>query len=241
MKKLKISFIFSMCLFIAASVSAQTLDEVLANHFEATGQKKLSKVESMTSKGNLVQMGLEIPFIAYSKRPAFWRTEGTFQGMTFIQAYNGENGFSINPFAGSTEPQPMTADELKDMKIQADIDGMLWNYKEKGYDVSLVGKEDVEGTECYNVKVVTESGDEFHHFIDADSYLIIKTTSKTKQQGVEVEADSYMSNYMMVDGIALPGKIETRYNGETAMVLVFTDVKINEDIDDKLFESPSKE
>ena len=61
----------------------------------------------------MIQGGIEIPFIQMAKRPDKVRVEGTFQALTFIQTYNGKEGWSLNPFAGVTDPQPMTEDELK--------------------------------------------------------------------------------------------------------------------------------
>lgn len=226
--------------FITIAVHAQSLDDVLKQHFKAIGQKEVAKTETIKATGKLVQMGIEIPFIMYQKRPGSMRTEGTFQGMTFVQAYNGMDGFTINPFSGSTEPQPLSPDELKSMKVQSDMDGMLWNYEEKGNTLALDGKEDVEGTECYKIKIISKEGDEYWYFIDTDSYMNIKTTSKVMVQGAQVESDTYMSNFMEVSGITMPGKIENRYNGETTVVINIENYEMNVPLEDSLFAPPSK-
>lgn len=237
MKKL---FSVLLVALIAAPTFAQTLDGVLKDYFEAVGQDKVAKCESIKATGKIVQMGIEIPFIMYNKRPGSYRTEGTFQGMTFVQAYNGTEGYTINPFTGSTDPQPLSPDELKSMKVQSDMDGLLWNYKEKGNTVTLEGKEDVEGTECYKLKIVSADGDEYLYFIDTDSYMNIKNTSKVKVQGAVVESDNYMSNFMQVNGIAMPGKIESRYEGQTTMVIDIENYELNVKLDDSLFNPPGK-
>ena len=76
----------------------------------------------------MIQNGMEIDFIQMGKRPDKVRVEGTFQALTFIQTYNGKEGWNLNPFTGATDPQPMSEDEIKSMKYQADMDGMLWNW-----------------------------------------------------------------------------------------------------------------
>ena len=45
--------------------------------------------------------------------------------MTGIQAYDGETGWQIMPFAGSSEPEKVSGDELEQFMDQADIDGPL--------------------------------------------------------------------------------------------------------------------
>jgi hypothetical protein len=183
---------------------------------------------------------MEIPFIQMGKRPAKVRVEGTFQAITFVQTFNGKDGWSLNPFTGATDPQPFSEDELKSMRYQADMDGMLWNWKEKGYTVTFDGKEDMEGTSCFKIKLVTKEGDNFTYYIDSDSYIMIRSNTKIKVMGNETEADTYYSNYMQVEGMAVPAKIETKMNGQIAMTIVVDKVEFNTELDDALFEKPTK-
>ncbi len=232
----------AITLFVITSISvltAQNLDEVLKNHFEAVGQTKLKKVESVVTTGSLNQMGMEIPFKQISMRPNLLRIEGTFQGLSFVQTYNGVDGWTLNPFAGTTEAEPIPADQLKELKLQADMDGMMWNWKEKGYTVTLDSTEDVEGTTCYKVKVSTPEGGTYTNFIDNESYMVIKTKAKIMVMGAEVESESFFSNYMQVDGIAFPGKIENRYNGVTGETIVVQKVEMNVELEKSIFEKPT--
>jgi len=241
MKKMKKSLLLiaSLLLVAGGSLLAQSLDEVLAEHFSATGQDNLLKVNSQKVTGKVIQSGMEIPFIQYAKRPGKVRIEATLQGLTLIQTFNGTEGWVINPFAGVTTPQPMTEDQLRSIKYQADNDGMLWNWKDKGYQVTLEGKEDMEGTSCYKVKLVTEPGDVFTFYIDADSYIMLRQNAKMKVMGNESESDNYYSNYTMVEGIAMPGKAETKMNGQLVVTLIFEKIELNPELEDTMFDKPS--
>lgn len=229
----------SFLLFTGGSIISQTLEEVLAEHFSVTGQDNLLKVNTQKVTGKMIQSGLEIPFVQYAKRPGKVRVEATLQGMTLIQTYNGTEGWVINPFAGVTTPQPMTEDQLKSMKYQADSDGMLWNWAEKGYKVTLEGQEDMEGTSCYKIKLVTEPGDIFTFWIDADTYILLRQNAKIMVMGNETENDTYFSNYTMLDGIAMPGKAETKMQGQLLMTLIFEKMELNQELEDTLFDKPS--
>ena len=239
MKKIAV-LLSAMMLVSGTFLSAQSLDDVLKEHYKAIGQEKLLKVNSLKTTGKLLQSGLEIPFIQMAKRPDCVRVEGTFQGLSFIQTFNGKEGWNLNPFAGATEPQAFTEDELKTIKYSADIDGMLWNWKEKGYTVTLEGKEDMEGTSCFKLKLATKDGDVFNYYIDADSYMMIRTNTKIKVQGNDSESDIYLSNYMQVEGIAMPGKVDTKVNGQVVMTIVTDKVELNIELDKSLFEKPAK-
>lgn len=238
MKK-SIAFLTVLFLALGNPLMAQSLDDILKEHFSAMGQDKILKVNAQKLTGKMIQGGIEIPFIQMAKRPDKIRVEGTFQGLTFIQTFNGKEGWSLNPFAGVTAPQPMSADELKGMRYQSDMDGMLWNWKEKGYTVTFDGKEDMQGTSCFKIKLDTKEGDSFTFYIDSDSYIMLRTNMKMKIMGNEQESDTYYSNYMMVEGIAVPGKIETKVKDQLAGTLVIEKVVLNTEISDTLFDKPA--
>ena len=239
MKKLT-AFLTVLFLVIGNSIMSQSLDDILKEHFAAIGQDNILKVNTQKLTGKMIQGGIEIPFIQMAKRPDKIRVEGTFQGLTFIQTFNGTEGWSLNPFAGVTDPQPMSEDDLKGMRYQADMDGMLWNWNEKGYTVTFDGKDDMEGTSCFKIKLDTKEGDSFTYYIDADSYLMLRTNSKMKRMGNEMESDTYYSNYSMIEGIAVPGKIETKMKDQLMGTLVIENVELNTELDDTLFEKPVK-
>jgi outer membrane lipoprotein-sorting protein len=238
MKKLAL-WLTVVLLVPGSTLMSQSLDDILNSYFSASGQDSLLKVNTQKLTGKMIQGGIEIPFIQMAKRPAKVRIEGTFQGLTFIQTFNGKEGWSLNPFAGVTDPQPMSEDDIKNMNYQADMDGLLWNWKEKGYTVSYEGEEDMEGTPCFKIKLETKTGDTFIYYLDSDSYLILRLTSKMLVMGNEMESDTYYSNYLMVNGMAIPGKIETKIKGQLVMTVAVDNVEINTELDDALFEKPS--
>lgn len=124
-----ITAFFAFLLLVSGTlIQSQTVDDILKEHFSAIGQDKLIKVNTQKLTGKMIQSGMEIPFIQMGKRSDKVRVEGTFQALTFIQTYNGKEGWNLNPFTGATDPQPMSEDEIKSMKYQADMDGMLWNW-----------------------------------------------------------------------------------------------------------------
>lgn len=233
------AFFTVLFLVLGTTLPAQSVEEILKEHFSAIGQDNMLKLNTQRLSGKMVQSGLEIPFIQMGKRPAKVRVEGTFQDLTFIQTFNGKEGWSINPFAGVTDPQQMTEDDLKGMHYQADMDGMLWNWNEKGYTVTFDGKEDMEGTSCFKLRLDTKEGDTFTYYIDSDSYIMLRTNTKMKIMGNETESDTYFSNYTMIEGIAVPGKIDTKMKGQLMGTLVIEKVEMNIELDDALFEKPA--
>ena len=236
MKKLIIPFLLSL-IFFTQSFS-QTVDEILAEHFAVVGQDKLLETETFSTKGKIMQGQIEIPFTSFHKRPMFFKSEATFQGMEIITVYNGETGWSINPFAGSSDPQPMTKEQTDRMKLQADYDGALYNYKEKGYEVEFIGTEELDDIEVYLLKLTRQNGDVITYYIDSENYVMLKTKSKMMIQDVESEMETIFSNYKYTDGILNVYSIETQNDGQTVMQMIFDEVIYNVDIDESIFDMP---
>lgn len=155
-----------------------------------------------------------------------------------IQAYDGESGWLIAPWI-SPEPQDLAGDQLKEAIQQADIDGELFNYKEKRSTAELVGKEDMEGTEVFNIKLTTKDDDVKNYYIDIENFIILKVKSTVNAQGQEIEVETTMGDYQEIDGVIMPMSIESK-SPMGATNIVMEEVKFNVDVDESIFNRPAK-
>ena len=249
---LTIVFLF----FITTSLTSQdlTLEEILENHFDVTGTEKLKDVTSISAEGTIITQGMEMAFVQKVKRPGKARIEVLVQGSKMIQAYNGEIGWMIAPWLGTDEPQDMGDDETDQLKEQADFEGKLWNWKDKVESLELVGKEDMEGTEVYKIKMVekleSEEGEETEEdvkadvryiYMDAENFVILKIQLKKIVRGNEMEIEIFQSNYKEVEGMIMPFSMETKMGGNTVTQITIDTYKLNVEIDDNEFEKPVKD
>jgi hypothetical protein len=141
---------------------------------------------------------------------------------------------------GKTEPEAMSADDIKQAEDQADMDGLLVDYKEKGHQVEYVGKEDVEGTPAYKLKVTKKNGDVVNVYIDAESYMNIKEAGKVKVRGQEIEGQTTFGDFKTVDGLVFPFSIEQKAQGAPGgMVLTISKVEVNPTVDASRFAMPA--
>jgi outer membrane lipoprotein-sorting protein len=143
----------------ALPAAAQAIDEIIAKSIAARGgEAKLRAVKSLRFTGQIeVAPGMTAPMTMVLKRPGMVRMEFIVQGMTGIQAYDGKAGWSVMPFQGKKDAEPMAADDVKNMEDQADFDGALMDYKVKGNTVEYLGKDKVEGSEAYELKVTKKN------------------------------------------------------------------------------------
>jgi outer membrane lipoprotein-sorting protein len=233
---------FAAVLALAHPASAQTVDEVIAKNIEAKGGlEKIKSVQTLRMIGKMTMgPGIEAPATIEFKRPNKVRMEITVQGNVGTQAYDGKNGWSISPFSGKKEPEPMSAEDLKDVEEQSDMDGPLVDYKAKGHTVELLGKEKVEGSDAYKLKVTLKNGDVRYIYLDADAYLEIRAESKRTIRGSEVEVETTIGDYKEVDGLLFPHSFQSGAKGRPEKQnIVVEKIEINPEIEDGRFEMPA--
>jgi len=236
MKNLITTFITLFIVSTTAFVQAQSLDEVLNKHYEAIGQEDLLEKETYIIQAKISQMGMELPMLMKMKRPNKFRMEMEMQGQKMIQVYDGAKGWVLAPWM-SPEPQALEGPQLQQAMDQADIDGELYGYKDKGHSADLIGKVKVDENEVYRIKLTTKDGIVKNYYLDADSYLVTKVKSKVTAQGQEVEIEQFMGDYDNIEGVMVAKKIETKSPMGTAVITI-EDVSFNENIEDAAFEKP---
>ncbi|MEK6300750.1 MAG: hypothetical protein AABO41_08525 [Acidobacteriota bacterium] len=236
-----LTLVLSSSVLLATQASAQTVDELITKNLDAKGGlQKIKAIKSVKITAKIIQQGLEIPLIIQQKRPRFVRVDVTFQGKSQTMAYDGESGWKTDPFQGSSDPEKIAGDELKEAEEQSDLDGALVDYKDKGHKIELVGKEDMEGTPVYKLKLTLKNGDVRNIYLDAENYLELKVNLKRKTPGGEIEVDQYVGNYKPVNGVLFPFSLETKIKGQTANQITIEKIEIDVPIDDSLFKMPAK-
>lgn len=236
-------FTLAATLLVSAALQAQTVDEILDKNAAAKGGwDKIRALKSVRMSGKMAMGGgMEAPFSMTKARPESMRLEFTVQGMTGIQAYDGSTGWMVMPFMGKKDAEAISGDMLKEVKDMADFDGQLVDYKTKGHKVELLGKEEIEGTPAYKLKLTTKGGDETFVFIDADSFLEIKMQSKRKIQGQEVEGETNLGNYQEFGGMLFPMSMEMKAKGAPGGQTITIDkVELNPTLAGDFFTMPKK-
>jgi outer membrane lipoprotein-sorting protein len=226
---------FVMAVFAIATSIAQDVQELLDNYFETIGQENLLKVKSIHAKGKALQMGMELPFELLNKRPDKLKTIVEVQGAQIVQVCDGQSVWMINPMSGSSEPVDLSGPQADALMESADMDGQLWNWKEKGHQLELEGTEEIDDVEMFVLKLTKKNGNIDYYYLDPDSYLIPRTISKIIVEGSEMEVEILMSNFQDVNGYIMPYTMEQSLNGQPMVTIMFDEVKLDVEIDDSVF------
>jgi hypothetical protein len=185
--------------------------------------------------------GQEAPLVIELKRPRKVRIEITVQGMTMIQAYDGATGWAVIPFQGKKDPEPMGPEEARQAEEQADFDGPLVDWRQKGHKVELLGKEKVAEGEAFKLKVTLKGGDVRYFFVDASSFLEIRAEGQRTAEGSEVQFENTLSDYRAVGGLMVAHTVEMGPKGSPEKSRLTLDkVELNPVIDDARFKMPAR-
>jgi hypothetical protein len=200
--------------FIAPLVSAQTVDEIIAKNLEARGGlARIKAVQSMRETGKLSAGSFQAKFIQLNLRPNRVREEVVIQGMSQIDAFDGKTGWRVSPFEGRKDPDLLSADDMKGLMTDADMDGQLVDYRNKDHRAELEGHDSVEGTDCYKIKLTLSNGDIRYFYIDTDSFLELKIETQRNIRGTVQYSETYYGDYEDVNGIYFPFDIEVGEKG----------------------------
>jgi len=236
-----IALTFLACAALSIPASAQTVDELIKKNIEARGGlEKLKAIKSMRVTAKIHSEGMNLPLVLQIKRPGMVRGEAIFQGKALVRAYDGETAWQINPFDGLKEAEPMSGYDAKEMLYIGDLDGPLVDYKAKGNTVELAGKEELEATPVYKLKVTLKDGEVKYLYLDAHNYLELKETWKQKGDGKATDVDTVYSDYKAVAGVMIAHSWETRVNGELDDRTSLEKVEVNISVDDSIFKMPKK-
>jgi len=224
----------------APAARAQTVDEIIAKNIQAHGGlQKLKSVDTRRSTGKVLFGTIQATVVQINKRPDKVREEASLQGMSLVQVHNGKGAWQIDPFGGRKDPMLMSEDDAKSLVVDADIDGPLVDYKQKGHKAELVGHDSVEGTDCFKIKLTLKNGDIFTYYLDADSFLELKLETKMTIRGAFQENETYYGDYEEVNGIYYPFALETAPKGESnRQKTTLEKVEINPPVEDSAFVMP---
>ena len=155
----------------------QTADELISKNIQAKGG--IDKIRAIKSVRQSGKFDLGGGFTAKASAGKHAPQPGArellhLQGMTAVQAYDGSTGWQIQPFQGHKDPELMGEDDLRDLLLDADFDGPLVDYKEKGNTVEYLGHDIVDGDDALRLKVTLKNGDIVYYYLDPDTYLEIR-------------------------------------------------------------------
>jgi outer membrane lipoprotein-sorting protein len=219
-----------------------TADQIVQKHIDALGGgARLNAIQTLVVTGKASILGqTEAPLTIQIKRPNLMRLEIAFQGQKIVQAFDGVTAWTINPMISSQPKQSSDEDTRAAQEASDFIGGNLVDYKSKGNTVEVVDQEAVEGVAVYKLKITKKSGAVEYDYLDAKTFLPVKTEGKRTQLGQEILYESKLAKYKPVEGVLIPFSVTQLVNGRLAMEITIERMDANSPIEDAVFKMPEK-
>jgi hypothetical protein len=241
MSKQQILFVVSFVILISMAGMAQdlTLDQILRKYEEAVGgAEAIGRIQTVKATYTTVQSGngMDMKSTTYMKRPNLVRNEMTMGRMTFVSGFDGTTGWKLDPETGAAKDDSVRGSSIENTIYE------FADTKARGSQIELIGKEDVKGSPAYKLRVTNKPTDPVYmHFIDAKTFLPVKSAFKMSVMGNEVQVESYTGDYRKIEGVMLLTSMETHTEsqGTSSNSQAKYEYEINVPLDDSLFKMPS--
>lgn len=234
--------LFILFLVSVQFASAQTVDEVIDKYMAARGGKeKLNAIKSIYMEGSQEMMSAEIAVKIIKEQNKLSRTEFETAGGNGFNLITDKEAWNYLP-AKMYEPEKINNPLLTAMQTELDIAGPLVDYLSKGYTAELIGKENIDDTTCYKIRLATKEGKNIFYWIETGSYMLLQSTQTdemNRDSGNNNAGRTFVmyKNYKATDGILFAHSIEIKNeNGEMQnSITTFDKIEINKPVDEKLY------
>ena len=172
--------------------------------------------------------------------------EFELQGKVLKEAFDGEESWSYNFM--TMEPEKGDAEATENRKRESqDFPDPFLDYKDKGYAIELLGKETVEGVECFKIKLTKKpqlvDGQDVdnisYYFFDTENFvpIVVESEIKSGEMKGKISRGTF-SDYDEVDGIYFPFSITQGIKDMGSQTINFSSFELNPTVDDAIFKFP---
>jgi hypothetical protein len=234
------SILLIVTLVSGTPVRIQSVDDVVALHLKSRGgAERWNAVTTIRLTGKVMAGELELAVVTSSKRPNLARQEIRYRETTIVSGFDGTSAWTVDPLTGAGATRDLPGALLEILRQQADFDGPLVGYKEKGHGVALLGEESVGGRRVYKVRITTKAG-ELHEFIDAETGAALKRSAQVEIGGTRMVFETAASDHRLIEGILVPHVLQTSIAGQPAIRIVVEKVEFNVPMEDESFKKPQQ-
>ena len=209
------------------------------------GAAQFAAIDSIKVHGRM-RFGQEAftPFTVIARRPSMFRMELTAGPDHVTQAYDGATGWQSVSGQHNRAATPLSGESLAHLADQAAnaIGGPLLDFGKRGNKVEYVGREAVNGIDCFKLNVTLTTGDSMVMFIDSSNFREIQEELPMQIEGQPATIQQSVGNYRRFGPIWVACLFVTRQKGgDDNQRLEIDSVETNPVIQEGIFRMPGRE
>jgi len=214
------------------------MDKIIAQYIEATGGRDAYLGHDnmkMTGSFSMPAMGITAPLEAYLAVGLKTHTKITSDAIGTIE--RGSNGDVFWEKSMMSGARIIEGTERAIERRGADFRAWL-NWREHYTSAEIMGQEELDGKLCDKVVAMPKEGKPETVWFDAETYLIVKSSSVLVTEMGEISVEAYPSDYRMAGDVMVPFKTRQVIMGVQEMIIQAETVQWDVDIPEGLFDLP---
>ncbi|MDQ3068210.1 MAG: hypothetical protein M3R55_00595 [Acidobacteriota bacterium] len=237
------AFLTAVALVLSAGVPAvaQSVDDLVAKNIAARGgMEKIKAITSMRVTRTIGTPFSNVQAVMLRQRPGLLRVEQSQTGRPVVARIVTSDGAWDETPQGWTARAAQAAAEGRD--LDADFDGFLVDYTQKGHRATYAGLEHVGGKSAHHLVFTLKSGAERHVYLDPSTFLERRQTgSLTLPNNTKVQVVLDFSDWREVAGVKFPFAIDEDRSAAGQTYAVYVEkIEVNVPIEAAKFVAPVK-
>jgi zinc protease len=235
------SFVPLLIVLVAAGGALADLptgEEVMTQRIEALGgEGALARHHNSLMKGTMSVSGVDMAATIYSAAPNLLYTLFESEMIGKMESgCNGEVAWDMSTMQGASVKE---GKELEKAIFQAAFSPEL-RWRERYSNVDVQAEEEIDGTACYKIVLTPTVGDTTTAYVDAETWLIVKTETVSNSDMGSISIVTSPSDYREVDGVKVPFMISILLMGAQEMTTAMESVEFNVEIPEGTFDLPAE-
>lgn len=242
----KIIMLGMLCMITINMLNAQTAEDVVENYISNTGGyenwKALKGIKKTLKFEN--RDYVDSVLVIHLKNGKQFRK--TIMSKMELIDYSFDGTVAWSYASTNKDTKILSEDQTEKIRLEKeDFPNPFIDYKKKGFEIELLGKEIIKETECFVIQITkntlfvngqVEDNIELF-FFDTKSFLPKLIVSEVKVGLARGKLkQQYVSDYRKVGDLYFPFRIEQKYKNSSMQLVEFIkSIELNPKVDDSIF------
>ena len=239
-----------LMLWMGLWCQGQAVEEIIQTAIRNTGgSSNWAALNGFRIKAKFDQGGVEFPLEIAHLKDGRKYTRLDFQGTEIMQGvFDGTTLWSTD--FQTQQPRKANVETTDNIRLDHnDFPDALFNYRQKGYSVQLVGKLNFEGADAFKVKLTRESikvdgnqvDDVIYYYIHQESFFPIAREFELKQGPIKGSTMVIrLGDYREIDGLMFPFSMSQGVKDVPPQPITVESVELDPKINPNRFTFPGK-